>query len=445
MGQRFFCACRCVRTSTVLSAPYVLRMTSTRKILPVPSGWPEPPDAAAYHGLAGEIVWAIAPHTEADPVAVLVQLLVAYGSLIGGGACFKVERTRHYPNEFALLVGHSAVSRKGSALVQVKELLGEVQADFPSRMKKGLSSGEGVVWLLRDPSGNDAGAPDRRLLVAEPEFAKVLKGRELASLSPVLREAWDSEVLETLTRNSPLRATDAHLALIAHITAAELRHCSTTLSTENGFLNRFLFVACRRTQLLPHGGDEYPLANTGLTERLAEVLEHARGAGQLRFHARAKKHWTTRYEQMSQRPMDGLTGALTARAEAHSMRLALIYALLDGARSIQIEHLQAALALWDYAARSAVWALGDTTGDSLAEQIHRYMQDNPGGLTLTQLHKLLHRNRPSAQIKQALAELQKAGRAESRMRESLRGGRPAELWTAATPGRSDGAVLARVV
>src|SRR5580658_1170227 len=143
-------------------------MTSTRKILPVPSGWPEPPDAAAYHGLAGEIVWAIAPHTEADPVAVLVQLLVAYGSLIGGGACFKVERTRHYPNEFALLVGHSAVSRKGSALVQVKELLGEVQADFPSRMKKGLSSGEGVVWLLRDPSGNDAGAPDRRLLVAEP-------------------------------------------------------------------------------------------------------------------------------------------------------------------------------------------------------------------------------------------------------------------------------------
>ncbi len=37
--------------------------------------------------------------------------------------------------------------------------------------------------------------------------------------------------------------------------------------------------------------------------------------------------------------MDGLTGALTARAEAHSMRLALIYALLDGASSIKVEHL----------------------------------------------------------------------------------------------------------
>src|ERR1700675_2218433 len=105
-------------------------MASSRRMLPVPSGWPEPPDAAAYHGLAGEIVWAIAPHAEADPVAVLVQLLVAFGALIGGGAWFRVEATRHYPNEFAVLVGDSAVSRKGSALVHVKQLLSEVEEDF---------------------------------------------------------------------------------------------------------------------------------------------------------------------------------------------------------------------------------------------------------------------------------------------------------------------------
>ena len=67
--------------------------------------------------------------------------------------------------------------------------------------------------------------------------------------------------------------------------------------------------------------------------------------------------------------MDGLTGALTARAEAHSIRLALIYALLDGASSIEVEHLKAALALWDYAARGAEWALGDATGVPLAEQL----------------------------------------------------------------------------
>ena len=159
--------------------------------------------------------------------------------------------------------------------------------------------------------------------------------------------------------------------MIGHITATELRHCSTTLSIANGFLNRFLFVACRRTQLLPDGADQNPLAKTGLKDRLAQALDHARCAGELRFDPDAKKHWRTTYKEMSKRPMEGVTGALTARAEAHSIRLALIYALLDGASSIKVEHLQAALALWDYAARSAEWALGDATGVPLAEQIYR--------------------------------------------------------------------------
>jgi hypothetical protein len=419
-------------------------MTAIREILPVPSGWPEPPDAAAYHGLPGEIVWAIAPHTEADPVAVLVQLLVAYGALIGGGAWFTVERTRHYPNEFAVLIGDSAVSRKGTALGHVKQLLGEVQEDFPSRMKKGLSSGEGVVYLLRDRQGEDPGAPDRRLLITEPEFSRVLQGRELSLLSPILRQAWDGEDLETLTRNRPLHATGAHLALIGHITATELRHCSTTLSIANGFLNRFLFVSCRRTQLLPDGGDVDPLANTGLKDRLAQALDHARGAGELRFDSGAKRHWRTTYKKMSKRPMEGVTGALTARAEAHSIRLALIYALLDGASSIKVEHLKAGLALWEYAARSAEWALGEATGVPFAEQIHGHMVDNPGGVPLTQLHELLNNNHTSAELREALRALEHAGRAECRKKKNPKGGRPAEIWTAITPERTASPVLARV-
>lgn len=83
-------------------------MTSIREILPVPSGWPEPPAPDAYYGLAGDIVNTIAPHTEADPVAVLVQLLIACGALIGRGAWFEVEATRHHPVEFAVLVGESS-------------------------------------------------------------------------------------------------------------------------------------------------------------------------------------------------------------------------------------------------------------------------------------------------------------------------------------------------
>lgn len=353
-------------------------MTSISEMLPAPVGWPEPPAPAAYYGLAGDIVNTITPHTEADPVAVLFQLLVACGALIGRGAWFAVEATRHYPNEFVVLVGESSRAGRGSSYAHVQQLLGEIDPGFSLRMENGLSTGKGLVWALRDPDGKDAGAPDRRLLVTEPDFARVLKGWKLSPLSPVLRDAWDGEDLATLTRNSQIRASEAHLAVIGHITATELRHCSKTLTLANGFLSRFLFVACRRTRLLPEGGDENPLAKTGLKDRLAQVLEHARGAGELRLHPGADELWTTWYIEMAERSMEG-AGALTARAEAHSIRLALIYALLDGASSIELEHLQAALALWDYAARSTEWALGDTTGDPLAEQIHSILLDNPGG------------------------------------------------------------------
>jgi hypothetical protein len=232
--------------------------------------------------------------------------------------------------------------------------------------------------------------------------------------------------------------------LIGHITATELRHCSTTLSIANGFLNRFLFVSCRRTQLLPDGGDVDPLANTGLKDRLAQALDHARGAGELRFDSGAKRHWRTTYKKMSKRPMEGVTGALTARAEAHSIRLALIYALLDGASSIKVEHLKAGLALWEYAARSAEWALGEATGVPFAEQIHGHMVDNPGGVPLTQLHELLNNNHTSAELREALRALEHAGRAECRKKKNPKGGRPAEIWTAITPERTASPVLARV-
>ena len=50
-------------------------------------------------------------------------------------------------------------------------------------------NGEGLIWAVRDPQGQDPGAVDKRLLVIEPEVATVLKstGRELSTLSPTLR------------------------------------------------------------------------------------------------------------------------------------------------------------------------------------------------------------------------------------------------------------------
>jgi hypothetical protein len=397
--------------------------------LAAPAGWPEPPAADAYHGLPGAIVAKIAPHTEADPVAILAQLLVCCGALIGRGPHFQVEATVHHPHEFVILVGDSAKARKGSSFDHVARLLSEADPAFPSRLTTGLSSGEGLIWAVRDPQGQDPGAPDKRLLVAEPEFASVLKAtaREISTLSPTLRSAWDGRPLALLTRTAPARATEAHISIIGHITGSELRHHTTRVELANGFLNRFLLVAVRRVRLLPEGGEPDPLKRSGLVRYLASALKHAHTVGRLTLDPAARELWWHAYPQLTQ-PGDGLAGAICARAEAHTIRLALIYALLDGEAQIKEEHLRAALALWDYAARSANWALAQATGDPLAEQIHAALLRSPDGLTRTQISHLLHRNLPAQQLTRALDALDATGRAQQR--KIATAGRPTELWTA---------------
>jgi hypothetical protein len=411
------------------------RQRSVELTLPIPDDWPPPPDPAAYHGLAGEIVGVIAPNTEADPVAILSQLLVAFGAATGRGTWFQVEATRHHPNEFLVLIGDSARARKGSSWDHVHRLIAGADPAITARILTGLSSGEGLIHSVRDPAGQDPGASDRRLLVIEPEFVSVLKNvsREISTLSPTLRSAWDGRPLAILTRTAPARATGAHIAVIGHITATELRHHINPVELANGLLNRFLLLGCRRVRLLPEGGDPDPLNRTGLDRRLATTLNTARNAGQIRLSPTARHAWADTYQQLAE-PRPGIAGAISARAEAHTIRLALLYALFDNARQIQPVHLTAALALWDYAQRSASWALERTSGDPLAHQIHTALRHAlPDGLTRTQLRDLLHRNPTTHQLDHALAALANDGKITSS--RVLTAGRPAELWTAApAPG-----------
>ena len=66
----------------------------------------------------------------------------------------------------------------------------------------------------------DEGVADKRLLVIEPEFASTLRvmAREGNTLSPLIRQAWDTGNLRAMTKNSPARATDALTSIISHVT-----------------------------------------------------------------------------------------------------------------------------------------------------------------------------------------------------------------------------------
>ena len=179
---------------------------------------------AAYHGLAGDIVKAIEPVTEADPVALLVTTLLYFGSVIGRTAHAVVEDTPHYGAEFALIVGNSAFARKGTSEARIAEVFRQVEPDWTENnlVQGGMSSGEGLINLIRDPAEIDGateqGISDKRRLIFEPEFARVLRvlQREGNNLSAVLRAAWDGRTLTTITK-TPMKASTPHISVLGHI------------------------------------------------------------------------------------------------------------------------------------------------------------------------------------------------------------------------------------
>ncbi len=171
-----------------------------------------------------------------------------------------------------------------------------------------------------------------------------MTARDVNTLSPVLRSAWDGRPLALLTRTAPARAGAAHQAVIGHITAAELAHHTAGIEAANGLLNRFLVIACRRCRLLRRRRAPRPARRHSPARHLAANLNAARGAGRLRLSAPARQLWWDAYPALSD-AAPGPAGALVARAEAHTVRLALLYALTDGARSIGASHLRAALCL----------------------------------------------------------------------------------------------------
>jgi hypothetical protein len=419
--------------------------------------WPAPLAPDAFHGLAGDFVRAIEPHTEADQVALLLSFFVVYGSVIGRSAYFVAEATRHYANEFIALVGVTAKARKGSSLAQVLYPFGTVDPKWTqSRMQSGLSSGEGLIWAVRDPIERtepvregkrlvghetviaDPGVEDKRLLVVEPEFASTLRvmGREGNTLSAVIRQAWDSGNLRSLTKNSPAMATGAHVSILAHITRDETVRYLDATEAGNGFANRFLWACVRRSKLLPDGGRLQDVDFAPLVRDMTATCEFARATGEMTRDDQARELWYEVYPRLSE-GLPGLLGAVIARAEAHVMRLACIYALLDVSEKIRRSHLEAALEVWRYCEDSARFIFGDALGDPIADELLRALRRSPDGLTRTEINDLFGRNRPASRIAGALTRLLESGLAWCE-KEDAAHGRPAERWHAVRPGEQPG-------
>lgn len=407
-----------------------------------PSCWPAL-DPAARYGLAGQVVEVLEPHTEADPAGLLFDFLTAFGCAVGPGPHAVADGAQHPARLNVVMVGETSRARKGTSRQQIRRVM--VAADdrwVRDREFGGLASGEGLIAAVSDPPRDDTADDkpqrpvDKRLLVVEPEFARVLRvcARDGSTLSPIVRQAWDGGRLQVMTRRDPLSAEGAHISVIGHITAAELARTLTDTEAANGFANRFLFVAVRRSKLLPSGGNLDPGELDQLGRTVRTTLERARRVGTVRRDPDAEQRWADLYAHLADTEPPGLAGALTARAEAQLLRLSVAYALTDGTGTITVDHLDAASAAWNYADHTVRMLFPAGTGDQRADQLLRALTEAPDGLDRAGQYAVFSNHIGGTDLDHITKKLIDLGLAESA--KEATGGRPRDVLLPTPEGTS---------
>lgn len=423
---------------SVSRAEQILAQAATTAPLQLAGSWPEV-RPEAFHGLAGEIVRVIEPHTEGDSVGLLLSLLTEFGAIVGPGTFALADSAQHPCRHFVVLVGRSSKGRKGTTEANVKRLTSKVDPAFArDRRLNGFGSGESVVDALRGPTENT----DRRLLIIEPEFARLLSvaRRDGSTMSTIIRQAWDGGRLAVRSRAGTTVVDDSHVSVIGHISADELQARLTETEVASGFANRFLFACVRRSKLLPSGGNLDDADLDPFVRKFALLATRARSLGTVRRSPTAERLWADLYVQMASDDPGGLLGAIIARDAAQTLRLSLTYALLDGARSIDVQHITAAWALWQYCRDSAAYIFGESLGNDFAEQLLVALRKaGHQGLDGREQHNVFSGHASRRQLEGAREVLVSRGLA---VQESLQtGGRPVTVLRAVDCEQSEKRVL----
>ena len=192
-----------------------------------------------------------------------------------------------------------------------------------------------------------------------------------------------------------------------------------------GFANRFLWVCSRRQREvpLPQPMPEDELGS--LQRRLLNIITTVQGFSAIEMSEAATQRWCKIYPQLSAE-RSGLGGAATNRAEAYTRRIALTYALLDAKNIIELEHLEAALALWQYAEDSAKYIFGGKMENPVAQKILDALESAlEKRMSLTEIHKLLSRHVRKEEIEMAINEMVASGKVEVGKKKTR--GRPRKI------------------
>jgi Protein of unknown function (DUF3987) len=327
--------------------------------------WLPSAEPAVFDCYLGQLAERLDPYTEADQVGVLASLLAAVGVHLGPAPHLQIGYERHPLLVWPLLIGDTAVGKKGTSYNMAKALLTLADKDFVgSNIRSGLSTGEGLADVFASDTVEQKGKPARarllpegdiRLLAYETEWSSIMARmkRENNTLSAMLRQAWEGGDLSTLNVDARV-AKESHLGILAHITPEEFKAKVSAADMAGGTYNRFLPIAVAQSKFLPKAEKADPLLTEQLGASLADRLGHAGRLRAVGFTDAGSLAWERLYYQFSAYHKEEVrVRQFVSRAAPYCLRIAAIYAALDRTDKISPAHLAAAVALVRYSIESA--------------------------------------------------------------------------------------------
>jgi hypothetical protein len=401
----------------------------------------------ALIGLPGEVVRAITPHSEADPVALLLHFLTMFGNAIGRGPFIKLGPDEHPARLFSVIVGDAATARKGTAGSEIERLMRDADSKwFQRALTSGLQSAEAIVDAVDDERKNTS-----ELMVYYTEFGGLLNAIKLRpNLSDIIKQAFDGKTLKVVTKNKSGRrtASHAHVSVMGHVTPTILADRLSDTEIASGFGNRFLFAAVDRSKLIsrpdPVSDDVFDDLADKVDETLSWVNEWTfEGVDPIsaflyrHFEVKPKREmhlsdaawnlWDTMYPELSAKRA-GIVGDLSGRASSHVIRLAVVYAIAERSVVVDVRHLLAGKAVWDYCEASIASIFAGETGDWTVDKVLRSLEAAPDRtMTRTDIWAMFSRHHAASWIDGVVKRLLETGRVETKTHST--GGRPLTTYT----------------
>lgn len=344
----------------------------------------------AWHGWFADYRDLYAPTTEAAHQFHLAAALTIVASTIGRRARLDVGDGL-YPNVYALILGPSGSSRKDSAIKPAISMpaiwqasRGAMAVPFFS-VARDVSSAEGLVKTLQDNPTS---------LVYLSEINALLLNARRKGTSTILDkliEAWDAPVvLENNSKLAPGRAVHPTLSVIS---AGQPGRFADMIGDEDifsGFANRWLYVPGVGGDLIDVQGS-VPAADT--VRLYQEIADRVRTLGEdtrFPFDSDALAMNRDWYRAMrGSMGRDEAEDSMRQRHQTIAHKVALIYAVTDGSRQVEAQHLAAAIALiewsWENVRRyMQSWGVGPT--QKLERRIIDLLE-NGGPMTRRQLQR----------------------------------------------------------